>query len=149
MKTKKGFFRPINPSKYKGDPTKIVYRSSWELKLMSELDKNPEVLEWNSEEIVIPYKSPIDDRKHRYFPDFWVKKRNRSDGKIVECLIEVKPKSQTVPPKVQKNVTKKYINEVTTWGVNSAKWDAARSYCRNRNMDFLIMTEDHLDIKYK
>ncbi len=149
MKPKKGIFRPLHPEKYKGDPTNIVYRSSWELKLMIELDKHPDVLMWNSEEIIIPYKSPLDNRKHRYFPDFWVKKRNKSDGKIVECLIEIKPKAQTRPPKIQTAVTKKYITEVQTWGVNSSKWKAAQDYCKSRNMDFVILTEDDLNIKYK
>lgn len=146
----KGKFSPKNPQKYAGDPTKIIYRSSWELKLMMKFDGHPDVLEWSSEEVVIPYISPIDLKPHRYFPDFLVKKRNFSDGKIVTVLIEVKPHKQTSPPKVQsgKKPTRRYINEVKTWGVNEAKWHAAIAYCKDRGWKFEIMTEKDLGIVF-
>lgn len=141
----KGYFRPRNPNKYKGDPRNIVYRSLWELKLMRYLDDHPDILGWGSEELIIPYKSPIDGKTHRYFPDFVVKKKNK-DGSISTIVIEVKPKSQTIEPKVQKKATKKYINEVMTWGVNQAKWKAAESFCEDRKWSFKIMTEKELGI---
>ena len=143
-----GSFRPRNPNKYLGDPTNVIYRSHWELKLMSYLDKHPHVTKWCSEEIVIPYKSPIDGRWHRYFPDFYVEQINRSKKKE-KILIEVKPKYQTIPPAVQKGKkpTKRYINEVKTWGVNQAKWAAAEEYCRDNGFIWQIMHEDHLGIK--
>jgi len=72
----KGRFKPRNPNKYKGNPDNIIYRSLWELKLMRYLDHHTDVLEWASEEFYIPYVSPIDKRVHRYFPDFWIKKKN-------------------------------------------------------------------------
>lgn len=140
----KGIFRPTNPSKYKGDPNNVIYRSSWELKLMIYLDRHPEVVQWSSEEIVIPYRSPIDGRLHRYFPDFYVKKE--VNGKIETLLIEVKPKVQTRPPVVQKKRTKKYINEVMTWGINEAKWKAAKNFCEDRNWKFMLMTEKELGL---
>lgn len=142
-----GKFKPRNPKKYRGDPSNIVYRSSWELKVMNNFDRHPDVLEWSSEEIVVPYISPIDGRKHRYFIDFFVKKRN-PDGKVECCLIEVKPKAQTKPPKVQKRVTPRYINEVKTWGVNQAKWDAAEDYCMSKGWKFLIFTETEIGVKF-
>jgi len=141
----KGPFKPRNPSKYLGDPTNIIYRSLWELKLMTYLDKHPDVLGWASEEVVVPYRSPFDRKLHRYYVDFYVKRR--VDGKIRESLIEVKPKSQTVPPKVKTTKNRKYLNEVRTWGVNQAKWKAANEYCKDRGWDFKIMTEHELDIK--
>ena len=143
-----GSFRPRNPSKYLGDPTNVIYRSHWELKLMSYLDKHPHVTKWCSEEIVIPYKSPIDGRWHRYFPDFYVEQINK-DKRKEKILIEVKPKYQTIPPAVQKGKkpTKRYINEVKTWGVNQAKWAAAEEYCRDNGFIWQIMHEDHLGIK--
>lgn len=146
MSTYKGVFKPRNPDKYKGDSSNIIYRSGWELKLMSYLDRHKDVLEWASEELVIPYKSPIDGKYHRYFPDFWVRKRNR-DGTQEVVVIEVKPKYQTVEPKVQKRITKRYLSEVKTWGVNKAKWIAAEEYCRDRGWKFQIFTEDELGIK--
>ena len=43
--------------------------------------------------------------------------------------------------------TKRYINEVKTWGVNQAKWEAAREFCLDKGWKFQIMHEDHLGIK--
>ena len=142
-----GFFRPKNPQKYRGDPTNIIYRSSWELKLMGWFDGHPDVLEWSSEEIIIPYRSPIDGRVHRYFPDFYVRKRNK-DGVVETIIVEVKPYAQTQEPKKQSKVSKRYINEVKTWGINSYKWKAARDYCEDRKWKFQIITEKELGIKY-
>jgi len=141
----KGPFRPKNPDKYQGNPSNIIYRSLWELKLMRYLDDHSDVVSWGSEELVIPYRSPVDGRVHRYFPDFIVKKRNK-DGTTSTIVIEVKPKAQTIEPKVQKKATKKYINEVMTWGVNQAKWKAAESYCTDRKWKFQLMTEKELGI---
>lgn len=143
----KGYFKPRNPSKYNGDPSNIIYRSSWEAKLMKYLDDHPDVIKWSSEEICIPYRSPVDNKLHRYFPDFVIKKKN-SQGLIETLMIEVKPKSQTVPPKIQKKPSKKYVNEVFTWGINSAKWKAAQQFCEDRKWKFVIMTEDQLGIKH-
>ena len=144
-----GRFKPEHPQKYKGDPSNIIYRSGWELKLMRYLDKHPHVTRWNSEEIIIPYRSPIDGKMHRYFPDFYVEKTFH--GKKEKILIEVKPWAQTQAPKVQntkKNKpTKRYINEVKTYGTNSAKWNAAEEYCKDRGWKFSIITEKELGIK--
>ena len=68
----KGKYKVKNPEKYKGDPTNIIWRSLWERKYMKYLDGNPNILEWSSEEFFIWYKSPIDNRQHRYFPDFFL-----------------------------------------------------------------------------
>lgn len=145
-KYKQGIFKPLNPQKYKGNPTNIVYRSGYELKLMQYLDRHPQILEWSSEETVIPYRSPIDNRMHRYFMDFKITKIN-TDGTQETILIEVKPKSQTQPPKLQTKATKRYLTEVRNWGINSAKWEAAEKYCIDRGWKFMIMHEDHLGIK--
>lgn len=143
----KGLFRPKNAVKYRGDHTQIVYRSLWELKLMMYLDDHPDVIQWASEELTIPYKSPIDGRTHRYYPDFWVKQKNKS-GIVEVIIIEVKPKKQTAPPATSAKKTKRYIQEVVTWGVNSAKWEAAEKYCADRNWKFMLMTEKELGIKF-
>jgi hypothetical protein len=142
-KTYKGKYSPKNPKKYKGDFTNIIYRSSWERKFMVYCDSNNNVLEWGSEEVIIPYVSPIDGRVHRYFPDFYVKVK-QSDGSVKRLIIEVKPKSQCSPPKQPKRKTKHFLNEVMTWGVNEAKWKAAIKFCKDRGMEFKILTEDHL-----
>lgn len=141
-----GKYLPSNCKKYKGNPTKIYYRSLWELKFMKWCDGNNNILEWGSEEIVVPYRSPLDGKYHRYFVDFYVKVRTRT-GDIKKYLIEIKPKKQTIEPAVQKRKTTKYINEVTTYVVNQAKWEAAREWCADRRLEFLILTEDHLNVK--
>lgn len=142
----KGFFKPKNPSKYKGDPTKIIYRSSWESRLMTYLDDHPNILQWCSEEFSIQYRSPIDGKMHRYFPDFWVKKK--IDENHVEIMvIEVKPRAQTMQPKTQPKLNRRYLNEVKTWGINSAKWAAAETFCKDRNWKFMIFDEYSLGIK--
>jgi len=146
MKTYQGYFKPKNPSKYGGNPSNIVYRSSWELKLMMFLDNHPDIFQWSSEEIIIPYRSPVDGKLHRYFPDFKIIKINK-EGKRETVIIEVKPLSQTRPPKRQQKITKRYLTEVTTWGVNEAKWKAAQEYCKDRNWSFQIFTEKELGIK--
>ena len=140
--TYKGRYIPSKPRKYKGDPSNIIYRSLWERKFMVYCDRNDAILEWGSEEIIIPYKSPLDGRIHRYFPDFYVKVK-QNDGTIKKMIIEVKPKKQCKPP-VCKKKTKYYIKEVQTWGVNKAKWEYALEWCKDRNMEFKILTEDHL-----
>jgi hypothetical protein len=146
MKTYKGRYSPKHPEKYKGDPTQIIYRSGWERKLMVYLDENKSVIQWSSEEIAIPYRSPLDNRIHRYFPDFYVKALDKN-GNITEQLLEVKPKKETREPIKKKRITKQYITEVTTWGKNQAKWKAAEEYCLDRGWQFKLITEDHLGIK--
>lgn len=144
--TYKGKFRPKHPSKYLGDPTNIIYRSSWERQCMVYFDNNPNIVKWGSEEVIIPYRSPIDGRYHRYFVDFIIKAK-QVDGTIQTSLIEVKPFKQTQPPQIQKRKTKRYLNEVTTYLVNEAKWKATESYCKDRKWNFQIITENELGRK--
>lgn len=139
-----GRFIPKNPTKYVGDPNNIIYRSSWECRCMSYFDRTDEIISWASEEISIPYKSPVDSRMHRYFPDFII--RVKSGNKTKTIMIEVKPYKQTQPPKQRSRVTKQYITEVTTYGVNQAKWVAAEEYCKDRDWEFKVITETDLGI---
>ena len=139
----RGSYIPSKPQKYKGDVSKIVYRSLWERNFMRYCDKTDAILEWGSEEIIIPYISPLDGKMHRYFPDFYIKVRQR-DNSIKKMLIEVKPKIQCAPPKIPAKKTKRFINEVRTWGVNKAKWEAAIEWCKDRKMEFKILTEAHV-----
>ena len=86
----KGFYKVQNREKYNGDPDNVVYRSSWELRVLKWLDNHPSVIWFASEELPIPYVSPIDNKVHRYFPDFIVKIRQKN-GKEVTMVLEVKP----------------------------------------------------------
>ena len=141
----KGKYYPSYPSKYKGDPTKIIYRSLWERKFMVYCDKNNNILEWASEEIAIPYRSPIDNRVHRYFPDFYMKVKEMN-GRIRKYIIEVKPAKQTKPPVKPKRQTKKYISEAYEYAKNQAKWKMAREFCADRQWEFKVVTEKELGI---
>ena len=140
-----GKYKPAYPRKYKGNPTNIIYRSLWERKFMVYCDLNENILEWGSEEMVIPYKSPVDNRWHRYFPDFYIKYRDNSGG-IRRSVIEIKPKKFCMAPKVQQKKTKKYIYEVTEYAKNMAKWEAAKEFCEDRRYEFRVLTEDELKV---
>lgn len=141
----KGKYTPRHPEKYKGDPNLCIFRSLWERKFMTFCDDTPSVIAWSSEEVVVPYISPIDGRRHRYFVDFWVKVKAKDDT-VREYLIEVKPKAQTKqpePPK-SKRISKSKITEMRNWMVNNAKWAAAKRVCEDRGWEFKILTEDNL-----
>jgi uncharacterized protein YjbJ (UPF0337 family) len=142
----KGKYQPSYPKKYRGDHKNIVYRSLWERKFMVYCDKNENILEWGSEEVVVPYRSPIDNRYHRYFPDFYIKVKE-STGKITKMIVEIKPYKQCVEPKVQKRKTKGYIYEVMEYAKNQAKWEAAKEWCLDRGYQFKVLTENELGIK--
>jgi hypothetical protein len=142
----KGKYKPSYPEKYKGDPTNIIYRSLWERKFCVYCDLNENILEWSSEEKCIPYRSPLDGKIHRYFPDFLIKVKE-SDGSIKKYMIEIKPKKQTVPPPKPQRQTKRYISEVYEYAKNQSKWEAAREWCADRGYEFKILTESELGIK--
>jgi len=142
----KGKYQPSYPQKYKGDPTNIIYRSLWERKFMVYCDVNENIIEWGSEEIALPYRSPIDNRVHRYFPDFYIKVKE-STGVTKKYLIEIKPKRQTTPPPKQQRQTKKYLYEAYEYAKNQAKWEAAREWCADRGYEFKVLTENELGVK--
>ena len=142
----KSIFKPTKPKKYTGDARNIICRSSWERRFCNWCDTNESILEWGSEEFWIPYLSPIDNRTHRYFPDFIIKVKE-STGDIKTYVIEVKPKRQTRPPIKKKRVSKSYLYEIKTYSVNQAKWNAASEWCKDRKIEFKIITENELGIK--
>jgi hypothetical protein len=142
----KSLYKPEYPKKYKGNPNNIICRSSWERRFCRWCDLNENILEWGSEEFWIPYLSPVDNRIHRYFPDFIIKVREQT-GAVKTYVIEVKPEKQTVPPKQRTRVTKSYIHEAKTYAVNQAKWKAASEWCKDRLIEFKVITESELGIK--
>ena len=108
-------------------------------------DTNSSVLEWGSEIVAIPYKSPLDQKIHRYFVDFYIKVKQQ-DGKTMKYLIEIKPERFTKPPSIPQRKTKQFINEVFQYGVNEAKWKSADQFCNDRGLKFLILTEKDLGV---
>ena len=117
---RQGIFKPINSKKYigKGDP---IYRSSWELKFFRWADLNENILVWGSENIIIPYLSPIDNKVHRYFVDNFIVFLDRNKNKK-KFLIEIKPSKQVAKPITTKGKRRTTIlYEQKTWVVNQAK----------------------------
>lgn len=134
---KQGYYTLKHPEKYIGDASKVVYRSSWELELHSFFDNNSRVLKWASEEIAIQYIKPTDGRIHKYYPDYWVEYVNK-EGVVIQEIIECKPLAQTRLPRGK---AKQSLYEQLTLAVNMAKWSAAREWCKQRGMNFRIVTE--------
>ena len=141
----KSIFKPKKPKKYKGDVSNIICRSSWERRFCNYCDLNENITEWGSEEFWIPYRAP-DGRVRRYFPDFIIKVKENT-GQLKTYVIEVKPLKQTKEPKKRKRVTKSYIYECQTYAVNQAKWKAADEWCKDRKIEFKIITERELGIR--
>jgi hypothetical protein len=135
---------PKNPEKYVGDLNNIIARSSWEIKLLNWLDGNPSVIIYNSEGLIVPYLSPVDNKEHKYYVDFLAKMRLK-DGTIKTYAIEVKPAKEMVPPRKNKN-KERMITEVTTYVTNQAKWAYAKEYCESRGIVFLVLNEHDLGI---
>jgi hypothetical protein len=140
----KGRFLPKNYQKYRGDYNNIIYRSSWELRVMKYFDEHPNVIWWASEELAIPYKNPVDQKVHRYFPDFIAKMRKK-DGKVMTYVIEVKPEKQTKQP-IRRRKTQKFIEESVTYAINQEKWRAAELFCYEHGWQFTIITEKELGL---
>ena len=139
-----GIYKPINPKKNRGNPRRVIYRSLWERKFMVFCDNQPSILEWGSEEVIIPYRAP-DGRVRRYYPDFYIKVLEGS-GKVTKYIIEIKPKKQTKPPNAKNKKTAAYKRDALTYCKNRAKLDAAEDFCEDRQMNFMILTEDHLGV---
>ena len=140
-KSYKGIYRPSYPKKYVGDPNRIVYRSLLERRFMLYCDRTEDVINWASEEVSIPYISPIDKKLHRYYPDFIVK---TSKGK--KYIIEIKPYKQTSQPKAPKRKSKAYLREQLEYIKNTAKWKAAKAFSEDKGFEFKIMTEKELGV---
>ena len=148
-KYRQGRFRPQNPKKYGGNPTEIYFRSSYELKFMQYCDLTESVNTWKSEEFWIPYRSPIDNKVHRYFPDFFVKYKDK-DGNTRTLVVEIKPaKELKMPDTNPKRRTKSWAYSVKMWAINQAKWSAAKEYCADRGWEFRIFTELELGIQIR
>ena len=141
----KSKYKPSYPSKYKGDPTNIICRSSWERKFCRWCDLNENILQWGSEEFHIPYISPLDRRVHKYFPDFII--MFERDGNMITEMIEVKPKAQVDGPNPNpKRRTAAWMRSVQTYLTNMAKWEAAAKVCEDRGWNFRLVTEKDLGI---
>jgi len=140
----KGFYKPLKPEKWKGNINNIVFRSMLEYKFFRALELNENVLEISSEEIIIPYVSPLDGKIHRYYPDLLLKVKTKN-GKIKTYLCEIKPATETKPPRKTKRISEsKYYKRVNTYLINEAKWKYAKKYAEKNGWEFVILTEKDL-----
>ena len=145
----KGRYKPKHPEKYLGDCSEITFRSLWERKVMIFFDDCPSIIKWSSEPFAIPYVSPLDNKVHKYYPDFYLKVKNR-EGSIIDHVVEIKPKYQSRMPKQSEGKSNRtFVNEAATYAVNEAKWTAARQACKVRNWNFAVWTEDEIFGKKK
>lgn len=139
-KFRQGIYTPVNREKFIGQTA--TYRSGLELKFFKFCDNNINVIKWGSENIIVPYISPIDTRVHRYFIDNYVVIR---EGNIIKkYLIEIKPYKQTLPPTTKYKKQHHLVYEQKQYLVNQAKWESARTYCKKHGYDFLIITDKEL-----
>lgn len=143
-KFRQGVFSPKNAGKYvgKGRP---VYRSGWELKFFRWCDDNPNIIEWASESVVIPYLNPATGKIQRYYTDGVLAVRENNNT-ISKYIIEIKPSTQVVPPVAGKKKRSTIIYEAMRFAQNQAKWEAARKWCDKKNYKFLILTEKELGL---
>ncbi len=139
MPTYQGKFTPKNPEKYRGDPKEIVYRSMWEKYCFMWADTNPQVKQWSSEEVVIPYLYEVDRKQHRYFVDMFIR---FEDGRTI--LVEIKPFKETQVPVFPGRKTPRYMTESLTYVKNQNKWKAAENYAKDRGWEFQVWTENEL-----
>ena len=143
-----GFYKIFNTDKYMGDPTKCIYRSSWEFKFMLYLDRTDKILRWGSENITIPYQDEK-GKWHRYYPDFYYEiSIGGNPHNFTRVVAEIKPKKETIYPKTPKKQTTKafesYEYQLKTYQKNLYKWTKAITWCERNQMKFVIIHEDHL-----
>ena len=139
-KWRQGEFVPNNKEKFIG--SKGTYRSGLELKFFRFCDNNKNVLKWGSENVIVPYTSPLDGRVHRYFVDNYVVIKEGND--IKKYLVEIKPSKQTKPPQTKYRKKQHLIYEQKNYVINQAKWEAAKKYGKKRGLTFIILTEREL-----
>tara|TARA_R110002124_G_scaffold71770_1_gene192018 strand:- start:11508 stop:11972 length:465 start_codon:yes stop_codon:yes gene_type:complete len=147
-KFKQGVYKPVNIEKYIGKKLPI-FRSGWELKFFKWADCNENILKWGSENVIIPYLSPLDNKVHRYFVDNFIifKDRNGNNNKF---LIEIKPSKQTKRPvRSKKKKSSTMLYEQKTYVINVAKWKAAQEWADKKGYKFLIVTEKELNCGWK
>ena len=137
---RQGIFTPKNGGKFIGK--KAVYRSGLELKFFRFCDDNKNVVKWSSENVVVPYISPLDGKVHRYFVDNFISIKEGSN--IKNYLVEIKPYSQTKTPTTKYRKKQHLIYEQKQWAVNTSKWESAKKFCKKKGWEFLIITEKDL-----
>jgi hypothetical protein len=133
-----GIYEIKNPQKYVG-LGKPRYRSGWELTFMMFCDNNPNVLQWASESVRIPYRNPLTGKQTIYVPDFMVVYQDKT-GKQVAEMVEIKPAKETL----LENNKRPSQRTRAVIAVNHAKWQAAHHFCKRMGITFRVITENDL-----
>lgn len=140
---RQGYYKPKNPQKYLGNTDNIRYMSSWEYELCRVLDHNPSILQWSSETIAIPYIKPTTGKPAKYYPDYFLRYKNKR-GEIISEIVEVKPSSQIKPPQTTGKNKKQQLREQITYAINQAKWEAAQQFCQKQGISFRVISEQQM-----
>ena len=125
-----------NRTKYVGQKAP-KYRSSWELAFMRMCDAHPNIHKWASENVRIPYRSPLDGKYHNYVPDFMIQYQDKDGTEHVE-LIEIKPANQTTLENARSR------GQAIQTHINAAKWTAAQEWCKRKGIRFKVINEDQI-----
>lgn len=133
----KGKYQLKNPQKYVGN-REPIYRSSWEWHFMKMCDEHPNITNWASEGVKIPYRDPLTGKQTVYVPDFLIQYEDRHGKKKTE-LVEIKPASQMLKERVGKNA----YNQAQ-FVKNQAKWAAAGAWCKQNGIIFRIINENDI-----
>lgn len=139
-KYRQGIFTPKNKDKFIG--RRAVFRSGLELKFFRFCDENVNVIKWSSENVVVPYLSPVDGRVHRYYVDNFI--MLKEGDTVTKYLVEIKPYRQTKPPATKYRKKQHLLYEQKQWAVNQSKWDSARKFAKQKGWKFIIITEKDL-----
>jgi hypothetical protein len=146
-KVKQGYFTPKNPEKYDGDPSNIIYRSSWELKFLTYCDNNDSIIKYAAEKVGVPYINPILKKESTYWIDCSMITK-APDGTLTKWLIEIKPNKYLTPPEAPTRLTEKatlnYAHHAKAYIINTAKFNAAKVWAHKNGMRFGIITENFL-----
>ncbi len=131
-----GQYKPVNPSKYVGTYP-IIFRSSWEFKVMQMFDANASIISWASESIKIPYQNPFTGKYTVYVPDFVVTYVDAKGNQKAE-IIEVKPAKETFLEQAKSQKAKAAV------ALNTYKWAAAQAFAKHHGMTFRVMNEENI-----
>jgi len=131
-----GYYTVLNPDKYVGKG-KPMFRSSWEFKVMQMFDTNPNITNWASESLKIPYQNPFTGKYTVYVPDFVVTYVDAKGNRKAE-IIEVKPAKETFLEQAKSQRAKAAV------ALNTYKWAAAHAFAKQHGMTFRVLTEQNL-----
>ena len=131
-----GIYTPVNPQKYVGSHSP-KFRSSWEFKLMVMFDTNPNITNWASESLKIPYQNPFTGKYTVYVPDFVVTYVD-AKGKTNAEIIEIKPAKETFLEQAKSERNRMAV------ALNAYKWAAASAFAKAHGMKFRVMNENHI-----